>query len=105
MEYSGSQIFLVYYGLRNPTGEQRQKIALDNKTAEILRACDGRQTLGDLLGHHKLTMFFYRLITEKIVVDLPEKKTGPEDMESARICTRCVNNDYVIQCASLKGIR
>jgi hypothetical protein len=96
MEYFPQQTFLVYYGLRNPPGELRQKIALDNETAEILRACDGRQTLGGLLRLHKQTMVFYELIAEKIVVDLPEKKTGPFDMQSARICTRCVNNDYVI---------
>ncbi len=85
LEYSGSQIFLVYYGLRNPPGEQRRKIALDNETAEILRACDGRLTLGELMRHHKQTIFFYGLIAEKIVVDLPEKKTGPEYVQSARI--------------------
>ncbi|MFA4878350.1 MAG: hypothetical protein WC586_13180 [Methanoregula sp.] len=76
LEYSGGQTVLVYYGMQNLPEEQRQKIDLDTKTAEILRACDGKLTLGDLLRHYKQTMLFYNLMAEKIVVDLPVKKTG-----------------------------
>ncbi|MDD1693849.1 MAG: hypothetical protein LUQ71_03910 [Methanoregula sp.] len=80
LECSCEQAFLVYYGLRNPPENQRQKIPLDNKTAGIIRACDGKQTLGELLKHHKNTALLYDLISRKIVVDQSEKKSGPEDM-------------------------
>lgn len=76
LEYSGEQTVLVDYNLRNQLEGHRQKIDLDNKTAEILRACDGRRTLGELLRQYKQTMLFYTLMAEKIVVDLPVKKTG-----------------------------
>ncbi len=76
LEYSGEQTVLVDYSLRNQLEGHRQKIDLDTKTAEILRACDGKLTLGDLLRHYKQTMLFYTLMAEKIVVDLPAKRTG-----------------------------
>jgi len=76
LESSGEQTVLVCYGMQDVPGEQHQKIDLDNKTAEILRACDGKRTLGDLLRHYKQTMLFYTLMAEKIVVDLSVKKTG-----------------------------
>jgi hypothetical protein len=73
LEYSGEQTVLVNNSRLNLPEEQCRKIALDTKTADLLRACDGRQTLGKLLGRHNQTRVFYNLIAEKIVVDQPEK--------------------------------
>ncbi|MFA4929963.1 MAG: hypothetical protein WC558_15710 [Patulibacter sp.] len=74
LEYSGAQAFLIHYSVRNQPEEPRRRIILDDQTAEILHACDGRRTLGDLLRHYKQTVLFYNLMAEKIVVDLPVKK-------------------------------
>ncbi len=96
IEYSSETPFLVYYGLRNPPKEKFQKIPLDIEIADIIQACDGKRTLGDLQKHLPGADRLNHLISEEILVDLADRKTGPASLDQAQTCTRCVNNDYLL---------
>jgi len=86
---------LIYYGLREQPNTFKNKVKITHRTAELINALDGKREINEYTDH-KLTRCAKRLIEQKIIVDISEKKTIPNSIDEAKFCVSCAANDYTI---------
>lgn len=94
IEKNGSQLALVYYGLRNYPRHQDNMIRIRPETAKVIELFNCSQPLAEL-GAEALSDEVEKLIQEGIIVDVAERRV-PATVETCRTCIRCVNNDYIL---------
>lgn len=84
--------YLVYYGLPNKPFTFKRKIKINSNTRRVLLTLDGKKTLCP----QDITPKIKWLIKHKILVDIGDLITLPQNLDEAVFCTHCAANSYTI---------
>lgn len=86
--------YLIYYGLRKHPYTFKNKIRISRRTAAFINSLDGKKESNEYTD--KISITIKKLIKQKIIVDISEKRTCPNSLREATYCKRCSANDYII---------